>query len=140
MSATSQALESNAASRPGLAGLISTGEQIVKLKTPQGVDSGIAIKFQPFDGETKLRHSTRISEANILRGHKKIEAINGAYVKLFKQQYIETLNLTPAELESMGGDPLKWFTTNPEGIVLMKIAVDSYYGDNVAEAESDAGN
>jgi hypothetical protein len=126
--------------RPGLKALISHGEQTVKLKTPSGEATGIEIKFKPLDGQTKLRHATRISNANTMRNKKRSEAIDQAYVKLFDSQYLRTVGLIAEELAQMGGDPKAWFMTDPEGIVLMRIATDEYYSTNVSEAEADSKN
>ena len=145
MSATQESLESSAPvkevalERLGLKALISSDNQIIQLKV-NGEPTGIAIEYKPFDGKAKLRHSTRISNANTMRGKKRSDAIDQAYLKLFEGQYLKTLGLIPEELERMNGDPKNWFMTDPEGLVLMRAATDEYYVTNTSEAEADSKN
>lgn len=135
MAATEQAIEQEMetqAKPSGLQRLINRAGHRVHLKDAEGEETGVIINLKPLDGQTKLQWDNKISAAGQLRGGKVQKETLRAFLWLWEKQVINIEGVTSADTD--GQEPKQWFAANPDGQVLVKIAINDYFLHQVAEA------
>lgn len=111
-----------------LAGSTKDRNRVVLLNS-EDEDIGVAVRYDDFDGQTKLSYDNKIDRALLLRGNKQVVALQDALAWLFtnKCQEVEGLD---KDVDCGGAEPKEFFLSDPDGIILMRTATNEYLRRN----------